>query len=99
MTWVLAILGVLAMGAIGLVAAGHGGPLAPVHDDRPDPGLPRDRALTGEDLRRVRFPLALRGYRMSEVDALLDRLAEERDADSRADDGAEGPRDPGPGRS
>ena len=27
------------------------------------------------DLRRVRFSLAFRGYRMSEVDELLDRLA------------------------
>jgi DivIVA domain-containing protein len=33
--------------------------------------------LRAEDLRQVRFPLAFRGYRMSEVDALLDRLADQ----------------------
>jgi DivIVA domain-containing protein len=58
-----------------VVAAGRGAPLADVYDDRPDAGVPADGPLGADDLRRVRFPLALRGYRMSEVDALLDRLA------------------------
>jgi DivIVA domain-containing protein len=35
--------------------------------------------LRGDDLRGTRFSLALRGYRMSEVDALLDRLARQLD--------------------
>jgi DivIVA domain-containing protein len=39
--------------------------------------VPADRPLTAEDLRGMRFSTALRGYRMSEVDALLDRLAAE----------------------
>ncbi len=39
--------------------------------------MPVDGPLTPQDLRRVRFSTALRGYRMSEVDALLDRLASE----------------------
>ena len=34
---------------------------------------------SADDLRRVRFSMAFRGYRMSEVDALLDRLARERE--------------------
>jgi DivIVA domain-containing protein len=34
----------------------------------------------------VRFSLAFRGYRMSEVDALLERLAAQVDDDSRAAD-------------
>ena len=73
--WFFAILIVLALGGIALVAAGRGAPLAEVYDDRPDALVPADGRLRSEDLRRVRFSLAVRGYRMSEVDALLDRLA------------------------
>lgn len=39
--------------------------------------LPGDRALTGEDLQRLRFGVALRGYSMSQVDDVLDRLSGE----------------------
>ena len=39
--------------------------------------MPATGPLGAEDLRRVRFSLAFRGYRMSEVDNLLDRLASE----------------------
>lgn len=74
MMWFFAILIVLALGGIALVAAGRGAPLAEVYDDRPDATVPAGR-IAPDDLRRVRFSLALRGYRMSEVDALLDRLA------------------------
>jgi DivIVA domain-containing protein len=73
--WFFAILIVLALGGIALVAAGRGAPLAEVYDDRPDATVPELGPLRADDLRRVRFSLALRGYRMSEVDALLDRLA------------------------
>ena len=62
------------------VAAGRGAPLAEVYDDRPDATRARDGPLGADDLRRVRFSLAFRGYRMSEVDALLDRLARERES-------------------
>ena len=75
MMWLFAILIVLALGGVALVAAGRGAPLAEVYDDRPDAMVPADGPVRPEDLRRVRFSLALRGYRMSEVDALLDRLA------------------------
>jgi DivIVA domain-containing protein len=75
MMWIFAILVVLAMGGIAVVASGRGTPLAEVYVDRPDVVVPADRPLVGEDLRRVRFSLAFRGYRMSEVDVLLDRLA------------------------
>ena len=80
MMWVFAVLIVLAMGGIALLAAGRGEPMAPAYDDRPDARVPADRALTADDLRRVRFSLAFRGYRMSEVDALLARIALEQDA-------------------
>jgi DivIVA domain-containing protein len=82
--WFFAILIVLALGGIALVAAGRGAPLAEVYDDRPDAIVPAGRPLGADDLRRVRFSLAFRGYRQSEVDALLDRLASEREqADER----------------
>jgi DivIVA domain-containing protein len=74
-TWFFAILIVLALGGIAALAAGRGAPLAEVYDDRPDAAVPASGPIGPGDLRRVRFSLALRGYRMSEVDALLDRLA------------------------
>lgn len=86
MTWLFAIMVVLAMGGIAMVAAGRGGSMAPAYDDRPDLALPADRPIAAQDLRTVRFPLAVRGYRMSEVDALLARLATElEDRDSSGD--------------
>ena len=69
--WLFAILIVLAMGGVAMVASGRGGSMAPAYDDRPDLALPDDRPLEARDLRTVRFPLALRGYRMSDVDVLL----------------------------
>lgn len=79
MMWFFAVLVVLALGGIAVVAAGRGAPLAEVYDDRPDATVPAAVPLGADDLRRVRFSLAFRGYRMSEVDALLDRLARERE--------------------
>jgi DivIVA domain-containing protein len=79
MMWLFAILIVLAMGAVAAVAAGKGAPLRLEYDDRPDADVPATGPLSADDLRRVRFSLAFRGYRMSEVDALLDRLARERE--------------------
>lgn len=79
MMWFFAVLIVLAIGGVAVVAAGRGAPLARAYDDRPDVVVPVDRALTGNDLRAVRFTTAVRGYRASEVDALLERLAEQLD--------------------
>lgn len=92
MMWVFAVMIVLALGGVAMLAAGRGEPMAPAYDDRPDVTVPRDRSLAADDLRRVRFSLSLRGYRMSEVDALLDRLAAEmaaREAARAPDDTAE----------
>ena len=91
MMWLFAILIVLALGAIAVVAAGRGTPMSPAYDDAPDALVPRDEPVSAEDLRRIRFPLAFRGYRMAEVDALLERLAEEReiaDAERASSDAA-----------
>ena len=86
MTWLFAVLVVLAMGGVAMVASGRGGSMAPAYHDRPDLALPDDRPLDARDLRTVRFSLAVRGYRMSEVDALLARLATELE-DRPGDDG------------
>lgn len=77
MTWFFAILLVAVMGVTALVATGRGGSMAEAYDDRPDARVPDDGPLTAADLEEVRFTTSLRGYRMSEVDALLDRLAGE----------------------
>ncbi len=75
MMWFFAILVVLVMGGVAALAAGRGAPMSEAYDDRPDALVPREGPLRADDVRRVRFSLAFRGYRMSEVDALLDRVA------------------------
>jgi DivIVA domain-containing protein len=77
MTWFFAFLIVAVMGAVAVVASGRGGSMAETFDDRPDSRVQADGPLTAADLRGVRFSTAFRGYRMSEVDSLLDRLAAE----------------------
>jgi DivIVA domain-containing protein len=79
MMWFFAVLIVLAIGGVVVVASGLGAPLARAYDDRPDAVVPADRPLTGADLRAVRFSTAVRGYHVSEVDALLERLAAQLD--------------------
>ncbi len=79
MMWLFAIPIVLAMGGVALVASGRTGALPEEYDDRPDVRVPAG-SLQGVDLRRVRFSLAFRGYRMSEVDTLLARLADQLDS-------------------
>ncbi|MFN8200263.1 MAG: DivIVA domain-containing protein [Nakamurella multipartita] len=39
-----------------------------------------DQGMTGQDVRSVRFAMALRGYRMSDVDWALERMATEIDS-------------------
>ena len=76
MMWFFAILIVLAMGGVAVVAAGRGAPLAEVYDDRP--GLhacPRTGRCAPTTCAGCGSRSRFRGYRMSEVDALLDRLA------------------------
>jgi DivIVA domain-containing protein len=80
MTWFFAIVIVVAMGIIAVVAAGSGGGLAETFDDRSDSRVQADGPLTARDIQSVRFTTAFRGYRMSEVDALLDRLSAELDS-------------------
>lgn len=77
MVTILALLTVVAVLLVTAWLATRADPLlrdAP--PDRPDLALP-DAPLGADDVRGVRFSLALRGYRMHEVDAVLDRLAAE----------------------
>lgn len=96
MMWLFAVLIVLAMGGVAMIASGRGGSMAPAYDDRPDVTLPDDRPLEAQDLRTVRFPLAVRGYRMSDVDAVLARLATELEDRAARGDADGVPGDAGP---
>lgn len=80
MAWLLAVLVIAVIGGVAVVAVGGvGAPLSPSYDDRPDVEVPATGPLTGADLRGLRFTSAVRGYRASEVDALLERLARQLD--------------------
>ncbi len=74
MIWVWVVALVLVIGAIAVVVAGRDDAMAEVYDDRPDATLPTGRPLTAEDIAAVRLSTGVRGYRMDEVDALLDRI-------------------------
>lgn len=76
MMWVFAILVGLVLGVVATVAAGRVGHLPPA-ESRLGAVPPPEGPLDAESLRTVRFSLAVRGYRMDEVDALLDRVARE----------------------
>jgi DivIVA domain-containing protein len=71
--WVL--LGIAVLGAVAVVAAGAGEGAVKQGPDRAAPVLPHDRPVTGGDVEAVRFSVELRGYRMQEVDDVLDRVA------------------------
>jgi DivIVA domain-containing protein len=75
---VLAGVGVLF--AVAVLVTGRAGVMAGAAPDRAPVALPEGRALTGGDLSRLRFGVAVRGYRMGDVDVVLDRLATELDA-------------------
>jgi DivIVA domain-containing protein len=69
--------------AVGWVAVGGGGHMSPPTPDRPDPALPDTGLLARDDVDKVRFSVGARGYRMDEVDDMLDRLAYEIDVRER----------------
>lgn len=77
MVTVLGLLGVVgALFAAAVVATRSDPALAAAPPDRADVVLP-DRRVEPADVAAVRFSTAVRGYRMDEVDRVLDRLAEE----------------------
>jgi DivIVA domain-containing protein len=67
------------IGGIAVVAAGRGGGLPDVEPERSPTGALPDGAVDRAGIDGLRFSLALRGYRMDEVDAVLDRLVDELD--------------------
>ena len=71
----LVIIGVII--AIALIAAGSTDSLAEAYPDRRYLELPAERSLRPADLQSLRLAVGFRGYRMDEVDHLLDRLAYE----------------------
>lgn len=76
----LVVVSVVAAGFFGLAALvfGRGEELAPLAPDATPTRLP-SRDVAADDVRELRFPQAVRGYRMAEVDWVLDRLATELD--------------------
>ena len=80
MEWFIAAVAVVALGVAAVVAAGGGGSMAqdPVRDTYAM--TVSEEPLDGDDVRGLRFGVALRGYAMDQVDAVLDRLAAELDA-------------------
>ena len=61
---------------------GRGETQPPADPERSPVELPDERPVTGEDVRGLQVSVAVRGYRMTEVDWLLEQLAqviEERD--------------------
>ncbi|HSU36396.1 MAG TPA: DivIVA domain-containing protein [Propionibacteriaceae bacterium] len=77
MEWFIAVIAVAALGVAAIAAAGGMGEMSknPVYDTyRQD--LP-ETALTPTDIGQLKFGIALRGYAMSQVDDVLDRLARE----------------------
>ena len=84
MMWFFAILVVLVMGGVAALAAGRGAPMSEAYDDRPDALVPRDGPLGAEHVRKVRFSLAFRGYRMDRLARQLER-AEAAPSEAAAD--------------
>jgi DivIVA domain-containing protein len=81
------VLGLLLVGGLLFLAAsfafGRGEQLAPTLPEGTPVELPDDRPAGGDDLRALRLSVVLRGYRMDEVDWVLDRLAEQLDTRDR----------------
>ena len=79
---VLVVAVLLFLGASVLMGRGETQP--PAELDRSPVELPDDRPVRGDDVRDLRISVAARGYRMTEVDWLLEQFADaldERDAE------------------
>ncbi|AZI58134.1 DivIVA domain-containing protein [Nakamurella antarctica] len=75
---VIAVVVGLALFGIAVLIFGRGEQMAAL-PARTSPAQLPSTGTTGKDVRAVRFAMALRGYRMSDVDWTLDRLSEELD--------------------
>lgn len=77
MIWVFFIaIAVVVIGVLAALLAGRISydPMAPATASQRDPGL--DEQFVAHDLADLHFDTALRGYRMDQVDSVLDRLQE-----------------------
>ncbi|MFF8676893.1 DivIVA domain-containing protein [Streptomyces sp. NPDC015140] len=84
---VIALVVVVAGVTLAVVSGGDSGPLPDAEPERLRDSLPPDRPVGRPDVERLRFPLVLRGYRMTDVDDALARLgAELAERDSRIAD-------------
>jgi DivIVA domain-containing protein len=88
LSFVAFVVGVLVVGALLFLGAslllGRAETRPPAEQDRSPVALPGDRAVTADDVRALQLSVNLRGYRMTEVDWLIDQFAavlEERDAE------------------
>jgi DivIVA domain-containing protein len=88
LSFVVFVAGVLVVGGLLFLGAslllGRGETQPPAELDRSPMELPDDRPVTADDVRALRIPVTFRGYRMTEVDWLLDQFAQaldERDAE------------------
>lgn len=68
---------VAVVAAVALAVLGDGGALKDAQPERIHDPLPPNRPLVRADIDAVRLPVAVRGYRMFDVDEVLDRLAAE----------------------
>jgi DivIVA domain-containing protein len=75
--WFMLIALVAVVAAVALAVLGDGGVLRDVVPDRLDDRLPADRPVGRADIDQLRLPVAVRGYRMADVDDALDRLGAE----------------------
>ena len=83
MQWVLWTAVVVVLGLAAVAGSGRFGSMPDAVRDVPTPQLP-EGPLIGDDLRAVTFATVTRGYSMAQVDALLDRLAWQLDAERPA---------------
>ncbi|MFD7878021.1 DivIVA domain-containing protein [Streptomyces sp. NPDC059766] len=75
---VVALAVVVAAVTLAVVGGGEGtGPLPEAAPERLHDPLPPQRPVDRDDIDSLRFPLAARGYRMSDVDDVLNRLGAE----------------------
>ncbi|MFB7598977.1 DivIVA domain-containing protein [Streptomyces sp. NPDC056160] len=74
---VVALAVVVAAVTLAVVGGGGTGPLPEAGPERLHDPLPPDRPVGRADVESLRFPLAVRGYRMADVDDALGRLGAE----------------------
>lgn len=74
---VVALAVVVAAVTLAVVGGGENGPLPEAVPDRLTDCLPLDRPVGRADVDGLRIPLAVRGYRMADVDDALSRLGAE----------------------